>query len=162
MILSSDLMGRIAADPDLTRDFETLCSFGGRLAGTESERLAMDFVGERGAEKDAVAMLRQGGTHIVIGYGGRIEVPTIDVIFSEIAVVGSLVGNYTELSELMILQAQGKVKLHTHRYALDDITTAVDDLDHGRIRGRGVVLPRAATAAAAGATSSADLSTARP
>jgi NAD+-dependent secondary alcohol dehydrogenase Adh1 len=124
--------------------------------------VVLDFVGERGAEKDAVAMLRQGGTHIVIGYGGRIEVPTIDVIFSEIAVVGSLVGNYTELSELMILQAQGKVKLHTQRYALDDITTAVDDLDHGRIRGRGVVLPRAAAATAAGATSSADLSTARP
>jgi NAD+-dependent secondary alcohol dehydrogenase Adh1 len=124
--------------------------------------VVLDFVGERGAEKDAVAMLRQGGTHIVIGYGGKIEVPTIDVIFSEIAVVGSLVGNYTELSELMILQAQGKVKLHTQRYALDDITTAVDDLDHGRIRGRGVVLPRAAAATAAGATSSADLSTARP
>jgi NAD+-dependent secondary alcohol dehydrogenase Adh1 len=122
--------------------------------------VVLDFVGERGAEKDAVAMLRQGGTNIVIGYGGRVEIPTIDVIFSEIAVVGSLVGNYTELSELMILQAQGKVKLHTQRYALDDITTAVDDLDHGRIRGRGVVLPGAAGASAA--TKSADLSTARP
>jgi len=123
--------------------------------------VVLDFVGERGAEKDAVAMLRQGGTHIVIGYGGRIEVPTIDVIFSEIAVVGSLVGNYTELSELMILQAQGKVKLHTQRYALDDITTAVDDLDHGRIRGRGVILPGqpAASLAAAGST---DHSTAAP
>jgi NAD+-dependent secondary alcohol dehydrogenase Adh1 len=122
--------------------------------------VVLDFVGERGAEKDAVAMLRQGGTHIVIGYGGKVEVPTIDVIFSEIAVVGSLVGNYTELSELMILQAQGKVKLHTQRYALDDITTAVDDLDHGRIRGRGVVLP--GVAAATATKSSADLSTARP
>jgi NAD+-dependent secondary alcohol dehydrogenase Adh1 len=115
--------------------------------------VVLDFVGERGAEKDAVAMLRQGGTHIVIGYGGRVEVPTIDVIFSEIAVVGSLVGNYTELSELMILQAQGKVKLHTQRYALDDIATAVDDLDHGRIRGRGVILPgQPASLAAAGST----------
>jgi NAD+-dependent secondary alcohol dehydrogenase Adh1 len=124
--------------------------------------VVLDFVGERGAEKDAVAMLRQGGTNIVIGYGGRVEVPTIDVIFSEIAVVGSLVGNYTELSELMILQAQGKVTLHTQRYALDDITAAVDDLDHGRIRGRGVVLPGQAPAVSPAATKSADLSTARP
>jgi NAD+-dependent secondary alcohol dehydrogenase Adh1 len=123
--------------------------------------VVLDFVGERGAEKDAVAMLRQGGTHVVIGYGGRVEVPTIDVIFSEIAVVGSLVGNYTELSELMILQAQGRVRLHTQRYALDDIGTAVDDLDHGRIAGRGVVLPAPAGATLA-ATASGDHSTARP
>lgn len=115
----------------------------GELTGGGAH-VVMDFVGERGAEKDAVSMLRQGGTHIVIGYGGRVEVPTIDVIFSEIAVVGSLVGNYTELSELMTLQAQGKVKLHTQRYSLDDVRTAVDDLDHGRIKGRGVLVPNGA------------------
>ena len=86
-------------------------------------------------------MLRQGGTHIVVGYGGTIEVPAIDVIFSEISVVGSLVGNYTELCELMTLNAQGKVKLHTQRYRLDDVNQAIDDLDHGRIRGRGVLVP---------------------
>ena len=95
-------------------------------------------------------MLRDGGTHIVVGYGGVSEIPTIDIIFSEISVVGSLVGNYTELSELMILQAQGRVKLHTQRYGLDDIGTAVDDLDHGRIRGRGVLVPALVTATTGG------------
>jgi hypothetical protein len=65
MILSPDLMGRIAADPDLTRDFETLCSFGGRLAGTESERLAMDFVGERGARASGVSCQT-----LPVNYGG--------------------------------------------------------------------------------------------
>jgi NAD+-dependent secondary alcohol dehydrogenase Adh1 len=124
--------------------------------------VVLDFVGERGAERDAVAMLRQGGTNIVIGYGGRVDIPTIDVIFSEISVVGSLVGNYTELSELMILQAQGKVKLHTQRYALDDIGTAVDDLDHGRIAGRGVLLPAASGATATAAAGSTEYSTAMP
>jgi NAD+-dependent secondary alcohol dehydrogenase Adh1 len=113
--------------------------------------VVMDFVGERGAERDAVSMLRQGGTHVVVGYGGRVDVPTIDVIFSEIAVVGSLVGNYTELTELMTLQAQGKVRLHTHRYALDDVRQAMDDLDHGRIKGRGVLVPAGAGLEAASA-----------
>src|ERR1700682_4390668 len=65
MILSPDLMGRIAADPDLTRDFETLCSFGGRLTGTESERLAMDFVGERGARASGVSCQT-----LPVNYGG--------------------------------------------------------------------------------------------
>src|ERR1700738_1210886 len=65
MILSPDLMGRIAADPDLTRDFETLCSFGGRLTGTESERLAMDFVGGRGARASGVSCQT-----LPVNYGG--------------------------------------------------------------------------------------------
>jgi aminopeptidase YwaD len=65
MILSSDLIGRIAADPDLTRDFETLCSFGGRLAGSESERLAMEFVAERGARASGVSC-----QSLAVNYGG--------------------------------------------------------------------------------------------
>jgi len=104
-------------------------------------QVVLDFVGERGVEKQGVQMLRQGGTHIVIGYGGRIEVPAIDMIFSELSVVGSLVGNYTELCELMALHTQGKVKLHTKRYSLDDVNAAINDLDHGRIKGRAVIVP---------------------
>src|ERR1700688_4366845 len=65
MILSSDLMGRIAADPDLTQDFETLCSFGGRMAGTESERLPMDSVGERGPQASGVSCQT-----LPVNYGG--------------------------------------------------------------------------------------------
>src|SRR5258708_26705288 len=65
MIVASELMGRIAADPDLTRDFETLCSFGGRLAGTESERLAMDFARERGARASGVSCQT-----LPVNYGG--------------------------------------------------------------------------------------------
>ncbi|HEU4345150.1 MAG TPA: zinc-binding dehydrogenase [Candidatus Binatia bacterium] len=37
---------------------------------------------------------------------------------------------------------EGKLKLHdlvTHRYTLDQINTAVDDLEHGRILGRGIL-----------------------
>ena len=37
---------------------------------------------------------------------------------------------------------EGKLKLNdlvTHRYSLDQINTAVDDLEHGRILGRGIL-----------------------
>ena len=96
--------------------------------------VVLDFVGEGGVKKQAVQMLRRGGTHVIVGYGGMVEVPAIDMIFSELSIVGSLVGNYTELSELMELNAQGKVKLQTRRYSLDEIDVAIDDLDHGRSR----------------------------
>jgi len=101
----------------------------------------LDFVGEHGTTAEGPAMLAQGGTYYVIGYGGRVDLAAIDIIFSEISVVGSLVGNYTELSELMKLAAQGKVELTTRAYSLDEVNDAIDDLDGGRIQGRGVLVP---------------------
>ena len=41
----------------------------------------------------------------------------------------------------MVLAAQGKVTLHTARYALEDYQQALDDLDAGRVRGRAILVP---------------------
>ena len=41
----------------------------------------------------------------------------------------------------MVLTAQGKVTLHTHTYPLDAVNDAMDDLDAGRLRGRGILVP---------------------
>jgi NAD+-dependent secondary alcohol dehydrogenase Adh1 len=86
-------------------------------------------------------MLADGGTHFVIGYGGRVELPAIQITSREISVVGNLVGNYTELAELMALAANDTVRLETKEYGLDDINEAIDDLNAGRIHGRGVLVP---------------------
>lgn len=48
----------------------------------------IDFVGEGGALEDGVAMLRRAGTYYVIGYGGVLNVPAIDIISTEINFVG--------------------------------------------------------------------------
>ena len=101
----------------------------------------IDFVGELGAEQESWQMLRQGGTHYVVGYGGKVEVPTVHMVISEIVVAGSLVGNYMELVELMELNAEGRVKLHGQQYKLDDINQAIDDFKNRRIVGRGVIVP---------------------
>ena len=101
----------------------------------------IDFVGEGGAVEDGVAMLRRAGSYYVIGYGGRINVPTIDVISTEINFVGNLVGTYNDLAELMTLAAQGKVALHTSTYPLDAANDAIGDLDAGRLQGRGILIP---------------------
>jgi NAD+-dependent secondary alcohol dehydrogenase Adh1 len=101
----------------------------------------IDFVGEKGAVEDGVAMLRRAGSYFVIGYGGAVNVPTIDIISTEINFVGNLVGTYNDLSELMTLAAQGKVVLHTQTYPLDAVNDAMDDLDGGRLQGRGILIP---------------------
>ncbi len=101
----------------------------------------IDFVGEGGAIEDGVAMLRRAGSYYVIGYGGKLNVPTIDIISTEINFIGNLVGTYNDLAELMVLTAQGKVTLHTAMYALDDALEAIHALDSGKLRGRGILIP---------------------
>jgi len=101
----------------------------------------LDFVAERGAEQLAWKMLRNGGTHYVIGYGGALDLPTAHMVVHEVSVSGVLVGNYMELVELMELHAEGRVKLQGREYKLDDINTAVDDFQHRRFVGRAVIVP---------------------
>jgi NAD+-dependent secondary alcohol dehydrogenase Adh1 len=101
----------------------------------------IDFVGEKGAIEDGIAMIRDGGFYYVIGYGENIDIPTIDVISREISFIGNLVGTYADLAELMTLTAEGKVTLHTSTYPLDAINDAMADLDGGRLQGRGILIP---------------------
>jgi NAD+-dependent secondary alcohol dehydrogenase Adh1 len=101
----------------------------------------IDFVGERGVEKDAPNMVRNHGTYYVIGYGGSLDHLTHTIIFREISIVGNLVGTYNDLAELMTLAAQGKVTLHTSTYPLDAVNDAIGDLAGGRLQGRGILVP---------------------
>ncbi|MCR6483621.1 NAD(P)-dependent alcohol dehydrogenase [Amycolatopsis sp. OK19-0408] len=111
------------------------------LTGGHGAEAVIDFVGEGGATRDGIAMLRRAGDYHVVGYGENIDVPTIDIISTEITLVGNLVGSYNDLCELMVLAAQGRVKLHTARYSLDRFQDALDDLGAGHIRGRAILVP---------------------
>lgn len=135
---------------ELTRSWgadHTVLADGGHVAKVlditdgQGAEAVIDFVGEQGAEQDAVRMLRRAGSHYIIGYGGKLNVPTIDIISTEINFIGNLVGTYNDLAELMTLTSQGKVKLHTAIYPLDVALDAIHDLDSGKLRGRGILVP---------------------
>ena len=111
------------------------------LTGGNGAEAVVDFVGEGGATSEGVQMLHRAGDYHVVGYGENINVPTIDVISTEINFIGNLVGSYNDLQELMVLAAQGKVKLHTSKYPLEEFQRAIDDLDAGRVRGRAILIP---------------------
>jgi NAD+-dependent secondary alcohol dehydrogenase Adh1 len=113
------------------------------ITGGAGCEVVVDFVGEGGAIADGVAMLRRAGTYYVIGYGGVIDVPAIDMISQEINFVGNLVGTYNDLSELMTLAAEGRVKLETRVYPLGAFNDAMNDLEHGKLHGRGIFVPAA-------------------
>jgi NAD+-dependent secondary alcohol dehydrogenase Adh1 len=111
------------------------------LTDGQGAEVVFDFVAEQGAEALGWNLTRRAGSHFIIGYGGTVNIPAIDIISSERSIIGNLVGSYNDLAELMVLAAQGKVELHTRTYPLDAVNDAMDDLDAGRLQGRGILVP---------------------
>jgi NAD+-dependent secondary alcohol dehydrogenase Adh1 len=137
------LAGEMGADQTVKVDGSQVDTVQEMTDGLGAEAI-IDFVGEKGAIQDGIAMVRDGGFYYVIGYGENLDIPTIDVISREISFIGNLVGTYNDLVELMTLTAQGKVSLHTSTYPLDAINDAMADLDGGRLQGRGILVPAGA------------------
>ena len=111
------------------------------LTGGVGADIVLDFVAEEGAENDGFAMTAPGGSYSVIGYGGSLTIPTLDIISTERNIIGNIVGTYNELAELMVLAEAGKVTLHTKTYPLDAAQEALHDLDTGQVRGRAILVP---------------------
>jgi NAD+-dependent secondary alcohol dehydrogenase Adh1 len=111
------------------------------LTGGTGAEVVLDFVAEQGAEADGWAMTGRAGSYFVIGYGGTLTIPTLDIISTERNIIGNIVGTYNELAELMVLAQAGKVTLHTRTYPLDAAVEALDDLDAGTVRGRAILVP---------------------
>ena len=111
------------------------------LTGGRGAHVVFDFVAEQGAEMDGWNMTREAGSYYVIGYGGTLDIPTLDIISTERNVTGNIVGTYNDLVELMDLAQAGKVTLHTRVYPLDAAPDALADLDAGRVRGRAILVP---------------------
>jgi NAD+-dependent secondary alcohol dehydrogenase Adh1 len=110
------------------------------LTGSGADAV-FDFVGDDNTISDAVAMLRPGGTYYLVGYGGTVTLPTIQLVLGEITLAANLIGTYTDLAGLVALASQGQVTLHTSHYPLEAANDAIDDLRHGWIHGRAILNP---------------------
>jgi NAD+-dependent secondary alcohol dehydrogenase Adh1 len=134
-----DLARQIGAD-------ETVLADGNHVAAVQDltgggATVVLDFVAEQGAEMDGWHMTGPDGSYFVIGYGGELRIPTLDIVSTERNIVGNIVGTYTDLAELMVLAEAGKVTLHTQQYPLDRAVDALHDLDAGKVRGRAILVP---------------------
>ncbi len=129
--LGADIV--LAGGPDLIEEVKDLTGGGAQVA--------IDFVGEHGTENTCWKLLRQGGELIMVGYGGTVKIPTLELVANEIKIGGSLVGDFVELVELMELNADGKVKMHQTEYKLANINQAVSDFKDRKFTGRGVIVP---------------------
>jgi NAD+-dependent secondary alcohol dehydrogenase Adh1 len=107
-------------------------------AGAEA---VLDFVAERGTTAKGLAMTRAMGSYYVIGYGEDINVSAFEMITTEKNIIGNLVGTWAELTELMALADRGKVNLAVQEYSLENANQALQDLNNGKVKGRGVLVP---------------------
>jgi NAD+-dependent secondary alcohol dehydrogenase Adh1 len=102
----------------------------------------VDFVGEGGAERDAVLMLGTRGVDVLVGYGGRLDVEILsEGLFPETSFLSSIVGTYNEAVKLVALVARGALKLTKTTFPLEGVNDALHALDEGRMIGRGVLVP---------------------
>ena len=134
------LAEQLGADHTVVADGGQVDAVMGLTDGTGAN-VVLDFVAEQGAEQDGFAMTGGGGSYYVIGYGGTVNIPTLDIISTERNIVGNIVGTYNDLAELMVLAQAGKVTLHTKTYPLDAAVDAINDLDAGKVRGRAILVP---------------------
>jgi len=133
------LAAQIGADETVQADGDHVAAVQDLTGG--GAHVVFDFVAEQGAEMDGWNMTAPDGSYYVIGYGGELHIPTLDIIATERNIVGNIVGTYTDLSELMVLAQAGKVTLHTQQYPLDDAVRALHELDAGHVRGRAILVP---------------------
>ena len=92
------------------------------------------------AFRQSLELVRRRGTVCLVGLPpGEFATPVFDVVLKRITLRGSIVGTRNDLAEAIDLAAEGKVRAHYHRAALEDINRIFADLRQGRVDGRVVL-----------------------
>ncbi|MGA0597897.1 alcohol dehydrogenase [Enterovirga sp. CN4-39] len=109
----------------------------------EQASVAIDLVGAPATASLGFDCLEKGGKLIIVGlFGGSAPWPLPFIPMRGITIVGSLVGNLTELTELMALVRAGKVPpIPVTRMPLSAANDALTMLRDGKVVGRTVLTP---------------------
>lgn len=120
-------------DPDIRRPL--LKDTGGGFAAV------IDFVGAASTAEFGMAVLRKGGTLILVGlFGGSVELSLPLLPLRSISLRGSYVGSLEELRDLAALGRAGKIPgIATAERPLSEVGDALDDLRGGKVAGRVVL-----------------------
>jgi propanol-preferring alcohol dehydrogenase len=102
-----------------------------------------------GAFRQALGMLRRGGTCVLCGLPpGEFPISIFDLVLNGHTLRGSIVGTRKDLAEALAFAAEGRVKATIETLPLESINTIFDRLKHGKVNGR-IVLDLTNSAAAA-------------
>ena len=111
------------------------------LTGGMGAQFVLDCVGTEGTLKAGIGSLARGGRLTLVGAsGGKCDFGFFQVPAGA-QLTTSLNGGSLALKEVLDLAASGRVKALVDRYSLQDVDKGYDDLKHGRLTGRAVVIP---------------------
>ena len=100
----------------------------------------IDCTGAPGVLQLAFELLSISGHYVDVGLvGDRLDVPLFPRVSREQTFHGSFWGSYTDLSEVMALAAQGKIRHTVKTIRFDQINESIDLLRTGTIVGRAVI-----------------------
>ena len=114
-----------------------------KAAGGKAPNLWIDFVSSPETAKQAMAGLVRGGRYVVVGLGLQpIQFNPPELVFREISVSGSLVGNKKEQADVIELARSGRIKsVVSKTMPLDEINEGLEHLRKGDVIGRSVITP---------------------
>src|SRR6202795_2929418 len=93
-----------------------------------------------GAFKQAIGMLRRGGTCVLNGLPpGEFPVSIFDVVLNRYPIRGSIVGTRLDLEEALAFAAEGKVKATIETLPLESVNDVFIRLRTGKVNGRVVL-----------------------
>ena len=136
-----DLARELGADHTINPTAQDVVGRIEEITDGRGARQVLDFVGSDQTTAYGPDVVAPGGDHHVVGYGGHVHEPSQALVNGELSYRGTLVGEYTELQELMALVDRGDVELRTSRYPLDEINEVAERLERREIEGRAVITP---------------------
>jgi alcohol dehydrogenase, propanol-preferring len=110
------------------------------LVGKGELDAVIDCAGATDMIRTGFELLAVGGHYASVGLvGDRIDIPLFPFVGREYTYHGSFWGNYNDLSEIMALAEQGKVRHTIKTIGFDDVNDNIDLLRTGDIVGRAVI-----------------------
>ena len=105
--------------------------------------VVFDFVGVQPTVDLALAVVRGGGAIRFVGLGGGSFTYTAgnSALPWGVNIERAYGGTRADMRQVVALAQAGKIGVEVVRYGLDDAVQAFDDLHHGRIAGRAVLVP---------------------
>lgn len=111
--------------------------------GGKGADVVFDFVGVQPTVDLAISVVRGGGAIRFVGLGGG-SFPYVAGTTSVpwgVNIERAYGGTRADMRQVIALAQAGKISVEVTRYALDDAVQAFDDLHHGRVAGRAVLVP---------------------
>lgn len=116
-----------------------------KITGGKGVKAIVDFVGSRKTLETYLKTLGKQSYYVIVGLHSPMgpEIPILQMVISEVTILGSLWGNLRELYEVVDLAKRNIVKYKelVEKIKLEEINKAFEKLEKGLVLGRQVVVP---------------------